>query len=92
MQVLTENPRTGLAFFGTPHEGGSRRIVIAGKTAANVAIWAGYQKGDNIIETLDKGSMFTDILKDHFRHQFENYRMVSFWGDKDAVCSITSRI
>jgi hypothetical protein len=86
LQGLTENPRTGLAFFGTPHEGGSGRMVKAGKTAAKVALSAGFQKGDNIIETLDKGSMFTDILKDHFRHQFESYRMVSFWGDKDTVC------
>lgn len=61
-------------------------MVTAGKTAANVALWLGFKKGDNIIETLDKGSMFTDIHKDHFRQQFESYRMVSFWGDKDTVC------
>ncbi|KFZ19943.1 hypothetical protein V501_00395 [Pseudogymnoascus sp. VKM F-4519 (FW-2642)] len=76
-----------LAFFGTPHEGGSGGMVTAGKTAANVALWLGFQKGDNIIETLDKGSMFTDIHKDHFRQQFESYRMVSFWGDKDTIVS-----
>ncbi|OBT80379.1 hypothetical protein VF21_00911 [Pseudogymnoascus sp. 05NY08] len=76
-----------LAFFGTPHKGGSGGMVTAGKTAANVALWLGFQKGDNIIETLDKGSMFTDIHKDHFRQQFESYRMVSFWGDKDTIVS-----
>ena len=90
-QVLTENPRTGLAFFGTPHEGGSHGMVKAGKIAANVALSVGFQKGNNIIEALDKGSMFTDVLKTHFRQQFENYRIVSFWGDKDTVCSIISR-
>ncbi|KFY31849.1 hypothetical protein V493_00740, partial [Pseudogymnoascus sp. VKM F-4281 (FW-2241)] len=79
-----------LAFFGTPHEGGSGELVTAGKTAANVALWLGFQKGDNIIETLDKGSMFTDIHKDHFRQQFETYRMVSFWGDKDTIVSRAS--
>ena len=65
-------------------------MVRAGKTATNVALWLGFQKGDNIIETLDKGSMFTDILKNNFRQQFKNYQMVSFWGDKDTVCSTTS--
>jgi hypothetical protein len=62
---------------------------MAGKAAAGVALWLGFQKGDNIIEVLDDGSMFTDIHKNHFRQQFENYRMVSFWGDKDTVCSTT---
>ena len=85
-QVLTENPRACLAFFGTPHEGGSGGMVTAGKTATKLALWLGFQKGDNIIEALDKGSMFTDIHKEHFRHQFESYLMVSFWGDKDTVC------
>lgn len=66
-------------------------MVKAGKIAANVALSVGFQKGNNIIEALDKGSMFTDVLKPHFRQQFENYRMVSFWGDKDTVCSTISR-
>ncbi|CAG8956640.1 hypothetical protein HYFRA_00011951 [Hymenoscyphus fraxineus] len=74
-----------LAFFGTPHEGGSGGMVRAGKTATKIALRLGFQQGDNIIETLDKGSMFTDILQNNFRHQFDNYRMVSFWGDRDEI-------
>lgn len=65
---------------------------MAGKKAAEVALWLGFKRGDNIIETLDKGSMFTDILKTHFRQQFENYRMVSFWGDEDTVCSSSRNV
>ncbi|KAG9244144.1 hypothetical protein BJ878DRAFT_480450 [Calycina marina] len=49
---------TGLAFFGTPHEGGSQGMVNAERIAANVAL-----------------------------SQFENYRMASFWGDKDTIVS-----
>ncbi|RDW64624.1 hypothetical protein BP6252_10275 [Coleophoma cylindrospora] len=79
------NATTGLAFFGTPHNGGSSTLVVAGKQAARVAGALGFKKGDNIIEALDKGSIFTDIHKEHFRHQLERYQMVSFWGDKDTI-------
>lgn len=41
-QLLTENTRTGLAFFGTPHEGGSGGMVKAGNIAANVALSVGF--------------------------------------------------
>jgi hypothetical protein len=59
-----------------------------GNTSAKIALWLGFKRGDNIVETLDEGSIFTDVLKEGWRQQFLNYSIVSFWGDKDTVSSI----
>ncbi|RSL62510.1 hypothetical protein CEP54_005682 [Fusarium duplospermum] len=42
----------GLAFFATPHDGGKQSLVNIGKIAAKIALELGFQKGDNILETL----------------------------------------
>jgi hypothetical protein len=63
-------------------------MVNAGSMAASIAIYFGFQKGDNILETLDKGTIFTDVLKEGWRQQFEQYKIVSFWGNKDTVSYI----
>lgn len=58
---------------------------MLGKSPGAVAQSLGFKKGDNLVQVLDKGSIFTDVRKEHWRHQLENYRTVSFWGDKDTV-------
>lgn len=50
-----------------------------------IATAAGFQKGDNVIETLKKGSIFQDIMEEHSRHQLLQYHIVSFWGAFDSV-------
>lgn len=37
------------------------------------------QPPNDIIETLKKGSLFTDVLTEHWRQQLESYQIVSFW-------------
>lgn len=56
-----------------------------GGIAAVIATGMGFQKGDDILETLKDGSIFTEILQEHWRHQLENYNIVSFWGSLDNV-------
>jgi hypothetical protein len=77
----------GLAFFATPHNGGDWKLVSLGKMASQIAIAAGFQKGDNVLETLTEGSIFSDILQEHWRHQLLKYDIISFWGALDNVSS-----
>jgi hypothetical protein len=82
---------SGLAFFATPHRGGDWKMVSLGSIAAKIATAAGFQKGDNILETLDTGSIFSDILQEHWRHQLLEYDIISFWGALDNVSNIGKR-
>jgi hypothetical protein len=75
----------GLAFFATPHDGGKQSLVNIGKIAAKIALELGFQKGDNILETLKSGSMFSDLMHEHWRHRLLEYPIVSFWGALDTV-------
>ncbi|KAK2020925.1 hypothetical protein LX32DRAFT_605626 [Colletotrichum zoysiae] len=75
----------GLAFFATPHHGGDGKLVSLGSLAAKIATTTGFQKGDDVLEVLKQGSIFSDIMQEHFRHQLEKYNIVSFWGGFDNV-------
>lgn len=77
---------TGIAFFATPQFGGAQGQVKLGKMAAEIAKSLGFKKGDNVIQTLEGGSMFSDLMQEHFRHQLSYYDIVSFWGSRDKVC------
>lgn len=46
------------------------------------------QPPSDIIETLKSGSLFSDILEEHWRQQLLSYKIVSFWegiGDVRAL-------
>ena len=66
-------------FFGTPHAGGDDRLVALGSAAARIAQGLHLQASNDISETLKKGSLFTDVLAEHWRQQLESYQIVSFW-------------
>jgi len=76
---------SGLAFFATPHNGGEWKLVNLGMLASKIATTVGFQKGDNVVEVLKDGAMFVDIMKESFRHQLNEYDMVSFWGAFDNI-------
>ena len=76
---------TGLAFFATPHHGGDWMLVSLASVAAKIATALGFQKGDDVLETLRKGSIFSEIMHEHWRHQLLRYSILSFWGTLDDV-------
>ena len=84
-KIVDKQLRCGIAFFATPHHGGNTTLVSLGGIAAKIALAVGFEKGDNIVETLEAGSIFTDLLQEHWRHQLLNYKIVSFWGNRDSV-------
>jgi hypothetical protein len=76
---------SGLAFFATPHNGGDWKAVKLGTLASRIATTAGFQQGDDIMEVLKSGSMFSNIMQEHWRHRLLEYDIVSFWGALDNV-------
>ncbi|KAH8900963.1 hypothetical protein GQ53DRAFT_801351 [Thozetella sp. PMI_491] len=75
----------GIAFFATPHKGGSNILVGIGGVLAKIALELGFQKGDNLIETLREDSVFSNTMHDLWRQQSLEYDIVSFWGSSDKV-------
>ncbi len=76
---------TGLAFFATPHHGGNSMLVSLGGIVAKIATTMGFQKTDDVLETLKSGSIFSEIIQEHWRHQLFKYDIISFWGALDNV-------
>jgi hypothetical protein len=76
---------TGLAFFATPHHGGDTMLVSLGGVVTKIATAIGFQKGDDVLETLKSGSIFSEIMHEHWRNQLLNYDIISFWGASDKV-------
>ena len=62
---LTED--TGIAFFEASHRAGNKVLVALDDIAAAVAIGLdlGFQKGDNVLETLEESSIFAEVLQEH---------------------------
>ncbi|CAM1501755.1 Fc.00g037390.m01.CDS01 [Cosmosporella sp. VM-42] len=77
----------GLVFFATPHAGGNIHSakVKLGLTAAEIAQGLGFNSNDAVVEVLRPGSLFGDFLRESFRHQLDDYRILSFWGKSDKV-------
>ncbi|KAJ5887046.1 uncharacterized protein N7473_009720 [Penicillium subrubescens] len=74
---------SGLVFFGTPHRGA--KAVELGKIAARVArfVSKGHASND-LLDCLEHNSLFTRQMSDRFRHQLEDYRVVSFIEGKEV--------
>lgn len=63
-----------------------------GTIAARIATALHLQPQNHIVETLKSGSLFTDLLKEHWRHQLESYQIVSFWEGLGSVVPKSSAI
>jgi hypothetical protein len=67
-------------FFGTPHAGPTVDAKVwFGKLCARVAKNLISQPTNDIMEALEKNSIFSDVLQENWRHQLESYQIVSFY-------------
>ncbi|KAH6669960.1 hypothetical protein B0J14DRAFT_545730 [Halenospora varia] len=75
-----------LAFFGTPHGGPSDDLGIRFAKACVAIVHAlpGIPSND-IMEALKKGSLFSDVLQENWRHQLGQYSIVSFYEGRGNV-------
>jgi hypothetical protein len=60
--TLIKDAMTGLAFFATLYYGGDRMLVSLGGVVAKIVTAVGLQKGDDVLETLKNGSIFSEIM------------------------------
>ncbi|KAF7556979.1 hypothetical protein G7Z17_g1046 [Cylindrodendrum hubeiense] len=80
----------GLAFFATPHHGADKKRVGLGSAAAKIATTLGFEKGDGVMETLQAGSIFSEVMQAAWRNQLPDYNVVSFWGAHDKMVPVES--
>lgn len=75
-----------LVFMGTPHSGptDSSKILFA-RSCAKIVKSVKRNKSNDLLETVENGSLFSDILKENWRHQLENYQIVSCYETIDPV-------
>lgn len=67
----------GLVFFGCPHHGAKN--IELGKIAAGIAKFVSDGRASNdLLESLEHNSLFTRQVSDEFRHQLEDYQVVTF--------------
>ncbi|MCJ1243623.1 hypothetical protein MMC30_000820, partial [Trapelia coarctata] len=67
----------GIAFFGTPHQGGE--LAKLGDIAASIMRAVFRNPKNTFLEALKKNSIFSNGVIDDFRHQLEDYYIVSFY-------------
>ncbi|SLM39233.1 WD40/YVTN repeat-like-containing domain, partial [Lasallia pustulata] len=67
----------GIAFFGTPHQGGN--FIKLGDIAASIIRGVLRNPSSTFMEALKKDSLFSDALVEDFRHQLEDYHVLSFF-------------
>ncbi|KAH8768075.1 hypothetical protein BGZ57DRAFT_766284, partial [Hyaloscypha finlandica] len=46
---------------------------------SKIAQVLGFGANESIVQVLKKGSLFAETLSENFRHQLENYKILSFW-------------
>ncbi|MCJ1231813.1 hypothetical protein MMC12_008492, partial [Toensbergia leucococca] len=67
----------GIAFFGTPHQRGN--FAKLGDIAASIVRGVLRNPSNTFMEALKKDSLFSDTLLGDFRHQLEDYYVLSFF-------------
>lgn len=79
-----------LVFFGTPHSGPSTNLQVGlGMACAKVAKSLPFQQSSKTIEVLREGTLFSDLLSESFRHQIEQYKILSCYeGEGDVLAAL----
>ena len=77
-----------LVFMGTPHSGPTNNSKIAfGKVCAKVVEKVYGSATNDLIQAVENGSLFSDILKENWRHQLERYQIISCYETVNEVRS-----
>lgn len=70
----------GLVFFAVPHQGGHGGGL--GGIAKNIVLSLTGDANNDLIESLKSNSLFQENQKTFFKHQLEDYRIVSVYETK----------
>jgi hypothetical protein len=80
-----EHATKGLVFFATPHRGGDTNLASLGGVMAKIAAAMGFQEGDDLLERLKTGRIFSDVTQERWKYHLLRYHIRSFWGTLDNV-------
>ena len=70
----------GFMFFGVPHRGAGGVGHSAGRVGAKIARFVSGGRADNeLLECLERNSLFTRDAADRFSHQLMQYHVVSYF-------------
>jgi hypothetical protein len=73
-------------FFGTPHAGPTNDLQVKfWRACVAIAQSIPGNVSNDVMEALKKGSLFSDMLYDNWRHQLEKYHYLSFYEGKGSV-------
>ena len=73
-----------MAFFGTPHDGGNDGLVRLGATSVAIVRGIFPDPPHDLVQALSRGSLFADILQEHWSYQLNLYKIVSFYEKEDT--------
>ena len=76
---MSHQLRSGLAFFGTPHAGGSDALVKLGNASVRIVRAIFLNPPNDIMQAITHGSLYADMLQENWRHQLNLYKIVSFY-------------
>ncbi|KAE9363102.1 hypothetical protein N431DRAFT_139602 [Stipitochalara longipes BDJ] len=83
----------GLVFMGTPHDGQSEDAKINfGKICAKLVRQISGNEMVDLVQAVENGSLFSDILKENWRHQLENYQVISCYEVNSEVVPYDSAV
>jgi len=78
----TKNATYGLVFFAVPHRGGYGANAALGAVAKNIVVSMTGDSRNDLVESLRQNSSFLENQANLFRHQLEDYRIVSIFEDR----------
>jgi hypothetical protein len=82
-----------LIFMGTPHQGPSDSSrILFGKTCAEIVRSVQGDASDDMMQAVEKNSIFSDTLKENWRHQQKNYQFISCHETIDPIVPYDSAI
>lgn len=70
----------GLVFFAVPHQGGHGAGL--GAIAKNIVLSMTGDAKNDIVESLKSNSLFQETQATFFKHQLENYQIVSVYENR----------
>ncbi|KAF4965669.1 hypothetical protein FSARC_6564 [Fusarium sarcochroum] len=84
---------TSLIFLGTPHLGSDKTEELCIRVLRNIAMAVGYNKSQELIDILSKGSGISDLRRDDFRYCRDKFSIVSvFETDSSIIVDKTSAV
>lgn len=86
---MLNDPSCGLMFFGVPHAGGNDALVKLGNIATGIINLVSGSPRNDKMEAVTNGSIYSEILTEHFKHRLGEQLIISFYERDEKVTLIS---